>query len=267
MSFYLSALPARLVLPSSILAVLLIFGLLLIWFRPRQRAGLMLASAAMFGIAFCGLAPVGNWLLLPLENRFPPLTASNLPKQVTGLILLGGFESGWVNERRPGLALNEAAERVTEGLRLASRYPSAKVIFTGGVAELVPSHAGAAGPVGQFLKDMGLDETRILLEPKARNTYENATYTKALLKPQAGQTWVLVTSAYHMPRAIGVFRRQGFDVIAAPVDYRTRGQDDLWRGFGSIPAGLKRTDTSVREWLGLLGYWLTGRTENLFPKN
>ena len=104
-----------------------------------------------------------------------------------------------------------------------------------------------------------------MLEGEARNTQENATYTAKLLGDGMSGRWVLVTSAYHMPRAVGIFRHNGFDVIPSPVDYRTRGVADLGRLFESIPAGLQRTDLAVKEWVGLIAYRLMGRTERLFP--
>ena len=163
------------------------------------------------------------------------------------------------------MAVNEAAERLTEGVRLARRWPQAKVVFTGGVGGLLASGSDAAGPVGRFLQDVGISPQRIVLEPKSRNTHENAKLTYELLSPKPGERWLLVTSAYHMPRSIGVFRAAGFDVTAAPVDYRTRDARDLVRMFPSIPSGLKRLDLGAKEWIGLVGYWFAGRTDALFP--
>lgn len=161
--------------------------------------------------------------------------------------------------------VNEAAERLTEGVRLAKRLSGVPVVFTGGSAGLMVSLPGAARPVGQFLADMGITPERIVIEDRSRNTHENALFTRDLVKPAPGRRWVLVTSAAHMPRSVGVFRKAGFDVIPYPVDYRTRGPEDLLRPFERIPAGLERTDVAAREWIGLVAYWLTGRTDTLFP--
>jgi uncharacterized SAM-binding protein YcdF (DUF218 family) len=212
-----------------------------------------------------GLTPFGNLLILPLEQRFASVPAPAEGEQVDGIILLGGFEDGWVSSGRSGLGLNEAAERVTEGLRLALRHPESKVVFTGGVGGLLAQGLEASGPVAAFLAEAGIAKDRLILEGKSRNTYENAVFTRDLVKPAAGQRWYLVTSAYHMPRAIGLFRKAGFDVIAYPVDYRTRGRDDLMRLFERIPQGLMRTDMAVNEWLGLASYRALGRIDDLFP--
>ena len=106
---------------------------------------------------------------------------------------------------------------------------------------------------------------RLMFEDRSRNTSENALFSKEMAQPKPGERWLLVTSAYHMPRAIGIFRKAGFPVEAYPVDWRTRGPSDLWRPFDRLSEGLRRCDVVVREWAGLLAYWLTGRTSELFP--
>ncbi|MBV8839099.1 MAG: YdcF family protein, partial [Alphaproteobacteria bacterium] len=90
-------------------------------------------------------------------------------------------------------------------------------------------------------------------------------FTRDILKPKPTERWLLVTSAHHMPRAMGVFRAVGFPVEAFPVDYRTRGAIDIARPFSTLGDGLRRTDTAAREWVGLLAYRLSGRTTELFP--
>jgi uncharacterized SAM-binding protein YcdF (DUF218 family) len=112
---------------------------------------------------------------------------------------------------------------------------------------------------------LGIPADRIIVEERSRDTAENARFTKALADPRPGERWLLVTSAFHMPRSIGAFRRVGFAVEAYPVDYRTRGPEDLARPFASLGDGLRRSDIAMREWIGLLIYWLAGRTSELFP--
>jgi uncharacterized SAM-binding protein YcdF (DUF218 family) len=252
-----------LIQPSTLIVLIVAAGLLLAW-HGRSRLGLRLATLGVLLLVVAGLLPLGNVLVLPLEERFRP-PAVGPEDGYAGLIILGGFEDGWVSAGRPGLAVNEAAERLTEGVRLARRLPAAKVVYTGGVANLLFAGAEAAGPVGDFLADAGVPRERIVLEGKSRNTHENATFTRALLEPRPGARWLLVTSAYHMPRAMGSFRAAGLEVTAYPVDYRTRGWGDALRPFEGVPAGLARTDLAAKEWIGLLAYRLTGRTGALFP--
>lgn len=265
MTYYASKIFWLFAQPSSLSALLLLSGLLVLLMSRRRRLGLGLALPGLVILMAGGFLPIGNYLVYPLEERFAKVELPGDGEPVTGIIILGGFEDGWVSAGRPGLAVNEAAERLTEGVRLARRYPSAKVVFTGGVGGLMAGGSDAAGPVGQFLEDTGIDPQRVILEDKARNTYENAKFAASLLKPKKSETWLLVTSAYHMPRSVSVFRKFGFTVVAAPVDYRTRDRRDLVRMFSSIPAGMERFDLGVREWIGLFGYRIMGRTKDLFP--
>ena len=112
---------------------------------------------------------------------------------------------------------------------------------------------------------LGIPHDRISAEEQSRNTIENAVFSRLIANPQPGERWILVTSAFHMPRAIAVFRAAGFPIEAYPVDYRTRGPIDAVRPFDVMSIGLRRTDTALHEWLGLLGYRLTGKTSELFP--
>lgn len=251
--------------PSSIIALMLLAGVVLLASTSRRKAGLALALGGSTLLAVAGLSPLGNMLVIPLEQRFPPLARDGIPADAAGLIILGGAEDSWVTGGHAGLGLNEAAERFTEAARLALRHPRLQVVFTGGVGRLLGGGESAASAVRDFLVEMGVARERIVLEGASRNTRENATLTIPLLASRPGERWLLVTSAYHMPRSVGVFRKAGLDVIAYPVDFRTRGGADFARFFPSIAAGLERVDLAAKEWIGLIGYRLAGYTDALFP--
>jgi uncharacterized SAM-binding protein YcdF (DUF218 family) len=226
------------------------------------RAGTWLLAACFVALAILGLSPVGNMLMIPLEQRFPPWDASRGPPD--GIIVLGGAISPDVSAARNDVVLNEAAERLTVVAELARRYPNARILFSGGTGELIPGEREAPFAL-RLLESFGIPRARILLEERSRNTVENAVYSKQVARPMPGERWLLVTSAYHLPRAIGVFRTAGFPVEPYPVDWRTRGIKDALRPFGSVGDGLRRVDTAVREWVGLAVYWITGRSSELFP--
>jgi uncharacterized SAM-binding protein YcdF (DUF218 family) len=228
----------------------------------RDRTGRRLVTASAGLLLFGGWLPVSNWLMLPLEQRFP---RADLAGEVDGIVVLGGAEEARIWVERAGHALNEAGERFTEAVALARRYPKAKVAFTGGASELLTAPKVGADAARAIFADLGLAEARLLLERKARDTWENAVLVKALAQPKSGERWLLVTSAWHMPRAIGVFRQAGFPVEPWPVDYRTAGLWDALRPFEAPADGLKRFDTALREWIGLAVYRASGRTSALFP--
>jgi uncharacterized SAM-binding protein YcdF (DUF218 family) len=249
-------------LPSNVLIVIGLVGVAVALLR-RGRAGGNLIVASVILLAIFGLSPLGNALILPLENRFPPWDGRGTAP--TGIVVLGGAFETVVAATRPDIPLNEAAERMIASAALARRYPEARIVFTGGVGSLIYGGPTEGELARRFYADLGIAPNRIVIEEASRDTAENAALTKPLANPKPGERWLLVTSAYHMPRSVGAFRRVGFAVEAYPVDYRTRGPEDLARPFASLGEGLRRSDTAVREWIGLVAYWLSGRTSELFP--
>jgi uncharacterized SAM-binding protein YcdF (DUF218 family) len=262
MFFVLSKVLGFFAIPSNVVIFAGILGALL-WRTRFARFGGWLAIGSLFLLAILGFSPAGNVLILPLEQRFPPWDHSGGAPD--GIVVLGGAVTPDVSAARNDVALNEAAERMTAIAGLARRYPQARILFTGGTGALFPGAGTEAEYAGRLFASFGIAPERILLEDKSRNTVENAVVSKAIAQPKAGERWLLVTSAYHLPRAIGVFRRAGFLVEPYPVDWRTRGSDDALRPFPTLTDGLRRTDTAMREWVGLLAYWLTGRSSELFP--
>lgn len=260
--FYISKLVWLLVQPSMLVVVLLLGGVILLATRFQRTARIALIGAAAL-VVVGGILPLSTWLILPLENRFPRADLSGPP--IDGIVILGGAEEARIAEGRHVHALNMAAERMTEGMALARRFPNAKVVFTGGSTNIVLGPAIGADAGGMVLEDLGLDPQRLKLEREARNTSENARYTKQLADPKPGERWLLVTSAWHMPRAMGLFRKAGFALEPWPVDYRTTGWGDALVPFYSPSEGLRRLDTAVREWMGLAVNRITGQSNDLFP--
>jgi uncharacterized SAM-binding protein YcdF (DUF218 family) len=245
--------------PGNFLLLLLCLGVLWLVTSARRR-GLGLAAAVTLALVVITVAPVGEWVIAPLEARFPP---PQLPKNVTGIILLGGAVDPGITERHHQVALNDAAERITATLALARRYPKARVLISGGHGEMVPVHLSEGEATRSLLVADGLDPDRIMLEDRSRNTIENAVFSKELAKPGPDEVWLLVTSAAHMPRAVGCFRHVGWAVLPYPVDYHT-GQPitpDLFELGGKLAL----LDHGMREWVGLLAYRLLGRIDTLFP--
>jgi uncharacterized SAM-binding protein YcdF (DUF218 family) len=262
MFFVLSKILGFFANPSNLIVSLGVLGVLLL-LTPWRRVGFWLATASMVILAVLGLSPIGNALLVPLESRFPPWDASRGTPM--GIVVLGGAITPDVSLAHPQVALNEAAERLTAAAALARRYPQARIIYSGGSGALVYDEGSEAPLALTLLESLGLARERITLEDRSRNTTENALFSKAIAQPKPGERWLLVTSAYHMPRAMGAFRKVGFAVEAYPVDWRTRGTEDALRPFATVGDGLRRTDTAVHEWVGLFAYWLSGKTLEVFP--
>jgi uncharacterized SAM-binding protein YcdF (DUF218 family) len=253
--------------PSTLIALLIGYGSILIW-TGWARWGRRFVTIGAILLLVAGLSPLGNALILPLEDRFPRANLDD-PPPPTGFIILGGAEDRLVGAARGAPALNEAGERMVEAAMLARRFPEAKIAFSGGDAGILYKTGSEAEGAETLLTALGVPRDRLILEAKSRDTYENAAFLKEELTRAGelapGKRWLLITSAYHMPRAMGAFRKAGFAVEPWPVDYRTRGKADLARPFDKVSEGLRRVDVAAREWVGLLAYWLRGRSDALFP--
>lgn len=252
--------------PGNVLMIVLAAGVGLgLWGRRRQ--GTTLCAIALAGLLVIAVLPIGVWLAAPLENRFPPPSA--MPTTVTGIIVLGGAVDPVISAARGQPALLGSAERLTAFRALARRYPSARLIFTGGSGRVFAQDMTEDAPSRAFLSTLGLAPDRVVWEGRSRNTRENALYSHALALPQDDQVWVLITSALHMPRAVGVFRRTGWAVTPYPVDYRTVGPERSMAPPAALrfdlAGGLSLTDAAAREWTGLVAYRLLGWTDTLFP--
>jgi uncharacterized SAM-binding protein YcdF (DUF218 family) len=262
MFFVLAKIFGFFALPSNILISLGLVGVLLMATR-FARAGRRVAVTALILLAIIGLSPFGNAIVLPLEQRFPPWDAAR--GAPIGIICLGGAVDTVVSPVRGEVALNEAAERMTAIAELARRYPDARIVFTGGSGRFLYDGVTESELAARLFASFGIAKERITLEDKSRDTLENARFTRELVKPKPGERWLLVTSAHHMPRSVALFRAEGFSVEAFPVDYRTRGAIDMLRPFSPLSDGLRRTDTAMREWVGLFMYWASGRIDTPFP--
>src|SRR5260370_21774880 len=223
-------------------------GLLLLPTR-FARAGRALAFASLIVLAILGLSPIGSARIVPLGERSPRWGATRGAPD--GIIVLGGAISTDVSSARDEVAHNEAAERLTVVAELARRYPDARIVFSGGSGALIYDEGAEAPLALRLLESLGIPRARIALEDRSRNTVENAVLSKAIAQPKPGERWLLVTSAHHLPRAVGVFRKAGFPVEAYPVDWRTRGAEAALRPFASVGDGLRRSDTAGRDWAGL----------------
>jgi len=260
--FVLSKTLGFLILPTNLLIGVGVVGAVLMFTRLASL-GRKLVIASVLLLVICGLSPLGNWLLYPLEQRFPPWDPSRGAPD--GIIVLGGSIDADLSAAYGTPVVRGAPDRIISAAALARRYPNARIVFTGGSANLVSNDAREADYAGAIFESLGIDKSRLVMERASRNTQENAQFSKALVAPREGERWLLVTSAFHMPRSVGLFRKAGFAVEPFPVDWRvSRGGDA--NSFTSVAVdGLARTDVAVREWIGLIAYRATGKIDHLFP--
>jgi uncharacterized SAM-binding protein YcdF (DUF218 family) len=260
--FYLSKTIGVLAIPSTVVSLIVVLGLLL-WVSRYAHLGKRITVVGLVLMLIGGATPLGTALLLPLENRFPQWNdARGAPD---GIVVIGGVLNTYISRKRNDIAFGPSAERMIAAVDLFRRYPSMRIVFSGGNPELVSVAIPEADLALRFFEHWGVPSNDIAIDPVARNTMENAIGAKRIAAPKPGERWLLVTSAFHMPRAIGLFRVAGFPVEAYPVDWKTGGWRDL-RVLPSSPiGGFARLDLAAHEWEGLLVDWIMGRTSALFP--
>jgi uncharacterized SAM-binding protein YcdF (DUF218 family) len=179
--------------------------------------------------------------------------------------VLGGAIDEELGRARHQVILEEGAARLTEAVALARRFPQSRLVYAGGSASLGDSLSTEAQDAGKLWASLGIDPARIALEDRSRNTDENARFARDLIHPEPPQVWLLVTSAFHMPRAMGLFRKAGFNVLAYPVDYRSAGGTADWRLNYEASRGFRQFDVAIHEWVGLIAYRASGKIDELFP--
>jgi uncharacterized SAM-binding protein YcdF (DUF218 family) len=247
--------------PGNLLTLCLVAGVLF-YLVSRGRRGKVLVGLSALGFVLFAVAPIGPAMLLALEERFP--RPAQLPDRIDGILLLGGAVDPTLSLSFGETVFNSAVARVLGAVSLARRHPEAKLVLVSGEGGFFPVGYSEARATLGFVVDEGIAPARILLEEKSRSTHENAVYTKELFRPAPGETWVLVTSAYHMPRAVASFRGAGWSVIPYPVDFKVDPRTGLNPNFNLLD-GLTASTLAGKEWTGLVGYRVMGWTRELFP--
>jgi uncharacterized SAM-binding protein YcdF (DUF218 family) len=249
-----------LAVPSNFIACLLLAGLVLIIARLRFAAVVLCSGAGALCIAT--LSPLGNILLTPLEQRFPD---THFPDQkIDGIIVLGGSYDAVSHGYLSTIVLEEDTEPMAVMVDLARRYPKIPIVFSGGTDSSRPGPSEAS-IVKEYFVSFGIAADRIVTEGASQTTVENARFCANLLDPLPSSHWLLVTSAYHMPRAIGAFRKAGFHVSAFSVGARTHGWSEMWWPENTATDNLRRVDIAVHEWIGLAYYHLSGYSSAWIP--
>ena len=254
--FVLSRILALLTQPLGWVAVLLVLALF--WFKrkPRRARGLLALSIVL--LLLLGWVPLPDLLLRHLEGQYAEVAPNADLRGYTGVVVLGGgTESGLVSQAHAHPLVNDAAERMTAAVALLQRHPHLKLVYTGGEGALLCTGPSEAERARGFFESLGITGPRMRYEAVSRNTYENAVLTARLEGVDITQRWLLVTSAWHMPRSMGTFVKAGWNVTAYPVDFRTAPVSP-WTDY-ALTTGIHHWQLALHEYLGLLSYRITGR--------
>lgn len=232
-------------------------------FLGWRRFGGMLSLFAALVLFLTLYTTSGGVALQVLEARFAKPAAE--PENLSCIIVLGGALENEVTTSRGGIEFNQAGDRFVETLRLALRHPQARILISGGDGSISGAYEGEAAASERFFSAFGVSADRLVKENASRTTYENSLQTKQILAQSELTDCLLVTSAFHMPRSMALFRKAGIPATPWPVDYRTSGILKIGFDFSQPTTNAQLTSTAVREWLGLLGYYATGRIDSVFP--
>lgn len=257
--YFLSKLLGFVISVDNILILSLLFGVIFI--NTYKVIARTLLTISIGGLLTLTLFPIGSLLIAPLEKRFP--IPQQLPENIAGIIVLGGAESLRPSIVHQQLQFNEAAERVMSIPRLAQKYPNTTLIIASGVRTSIDKTIKGAYLIEQWLKPLLPPTVTVHIEDQSRNTWQNAKYSlKYRTSEHKDDPWLLVSSAAHMPRSVGVFRQLNWNIIPYPVDFQSYPLT-LYPHFSNNISVLRR---AYHEWVGLLAYYLNGYTNALYPK-
>ena len=250
--------------PSQLILASLALGLLLLLLRRGPRSARLLLWFGATGLLVFGLLPTSIYLANVLETRFPQPA---LPSRVDGIVLLAGAERPAASEAYGRPQVGRWGGRYLTLLELAHRYPEARIVYSGGARKQAgkgPLETQSAA-AERMLRDVGVDPRRTTFDESSTDTCSSGRNARVVARPREGEVWVLVTSALHMPRSVACFRAGGWsDIVPQPAGYASvAGGRNL--GSVQVAANLELLDDATHEWLGLLFYRVTGRTNELLP--
>ena len=256
MEFYIAKVANYLLEPLYILSFFLLILILLILFTNYKKLTTFSAKFLLILFLFFGYTPLSNFLLNKIEDFIKP---SKYPvQQLKGVIVLGGsFHIGLQPKERNEVSLNSSAERLTKVLEIYNKNSKVLILFTGFSAQLKPQGWSESDMAKKFFLEQGVRSENLIFENQSRNTFENISYSKDIIKNNKG-TWGLVTSASHMPRSYFGFKKQGLILEPIIADYRTGTSSIFWINF-DIKKGLENWNIILHEVVGIFYYKITGK--------
>ena len=256
MEFYLAKIANYLLEPLYILSFFLLILIFLLLFTNFKKLTIFSAKFLLILFLFFGYTPLSNFLLNKIEDFIKP---SKYPvQQLKGVVVLGGsFNSGLQSKERNEVLLNSSAERLTKVLEIYNKNPKILILFSGFSGELKPQGWSESDMAKKFFLEQGVRSENLIFENKSRNTFENISYSKDIIKNYKG-TWGLITSASHMPRSYFGFKKQGLILEPISVDYITGTSSIFWINF-DIKKGLKNWNIILHEVVGIFYYKITDK--------
>ena len=260
MTFYLSKLLWMLFNPFNLI-ILLFFSSLIFSFLRLKIISRIFYIFAIFLFFVTGFLPTGSYLNYLLEKKYHSFDMYSL--NIDGILVLSGATDPKLSEEYNQVILNESAERLTQTVFLLNKYPNAKIVFSGGSSLIEFSDLNHSNIAKKFFENMNVNSTNIYYETKSRNTFENILLSKKIAKPDKNESWLIVTSAFHMHRALAIAKHLDWNFIPYPTDFR-QSKKFKWKISFNILSNLNDFEKSSHEWIGLISYYLLGRSSYIF---
>ena len=259
-----------LVSPGNLILWLLLTALAVHLFHPRLGRLLLLATIVL--LLAVAVTPVGQWLLRPLEQRFPASALDRHNQPLSAIVVLGGSQQPELAHQYHHSGLNDHSERLWAAAALAKQFPDATVLFVGGTKTGRFGQLKESSVAVRYFEQLGIPGSHIVVDDRSVDTATNAKFARQHIErlralrdnPDSPYAWVLITSAMHMPRAVGAFLQQGLSPLPYPVNYQALPVDD-WLITPSVSNNLQILEQGLHEWLGLLKYYLADDSPVLFP--
>lgn len=252
MEYFLSKLLPLFVYP---LGLALLFSLVGVVAALRGHGGRAAVSilVAMAILWVSSTNVFSTFVIHSLEQDYPPASIESMPK-ADAIVVLGGFTNATGSGIRL-IELNDAVDRLFHGMRLYRAGKAPRLVLAGGAAE---GNSPEADFMADLLSEFAVPRDKMLLENQSRNTRENGVYAVKIMQENNIKKILLVTSAYHMRRAVGVFEKLGLDVVPAATDYQVAEPDPSILDWLPDAEALGLTTLGIKEYLGWWVYRFRG---------
>ena len=260
MSFYLSKILWFIINPFNIFILFIFIGFFSHFFLRNNFYKIIFFFTVMIFIFFA-VMPTGKYMIYQLEKKFH--SEILFPKQIDGILILSGATNPILTKEFDQINLNGSIERLTESIQLHKKYPKAKFVFSGGSGSLYNQELTHSDVAIKFFIQQGIDVNEIVFESKSRNTFENILYSKKIVNPKPNENWILVTTAFHMTRAINIAEKLDWEMIPYAVDFRI-SKKSSWQPTLNFFSNISLLQTASHEWVGLVAYYFMGRTSKIY---
>ena len=214
-------------------------------------------------LLFIFIFPTGNYLIHILEKKYNQDTNLSNFEKIDGLLILGGSTDPYLSHIYNQIIFMGSAERLFESTRIIKQFPNAKVIFSGGSNKLINNNYTESDNAKQFFNEMDISQNKIIYENKSRNTFENIFLSKQISNYKKGEVWIVISSAYHLNRAILVAEKLDWKLLPYATDFQQPKKINFFPNF-NLFSNLAAIQLASHEWVGLIAYYLMGRISKIY---